>query len=381
MKEDKVSIFDRVRYHFHNLLVKGTFARITAFTIVAVLLCLVFGFILSLVPGPDGDLLTSLWNTTLCALDGGTIAGTEANAGQKAVLFIVTIIGIVFTSVLVGIITTGIEERLEDIAHEGSKVLERRPHVLVLGSTPVTVEVLRSLAQNNERGARVEPIVVLDGERDIVEVSKELDFELKTYAKTKTIYRQGCPYNDEDLKLCSIEHARAVLVTLPNDDEAVKTAFVCATLLLELGHDAPLFVICEEEEAFDLLPKEISERIHLVSPDLMFVRAVETILDERSATQAVVAGDEVEVSDQTERLLITANEFVDREESDDLAIHTLLKLHPLCEKRRAEGKPLEIICMLIFEKSVDPAKVAGAHETILVGRLLADRISSLIERA
>jgi len=381
MKENEASIFDRTRYHFRNALVKGTFARITVLTIVAVLLCFFLGFILSLVPSPDGNLLTSIWNATLCALDGGTIAGMEANTGQKAILFIVTIVGIVFSSVLVGIVTTGIEERLEYMAHEGSKVLERRPHVLVLGSTPVTSEILRSLAQSYESGKKIEPIVVLEGDRDIVDVSKELDFELKAFTKINTIYRQGCPYSEDDLRLCSIERARAVLVTLPSDDEAVKTVLVCATLLQKLGRETPLFVICEEEESFDLLQKEIGERIHLVSPDRTLADAVDAIQGERPATQAVVAGNDVEVSDQTMRLLIAANDLVEREASDDMAIDTLLKLHSLCERRSAEGKPLEIVCMLYYEKNVDPAKVAGAQKTILVGRLLADKISRLIEQA
>ena len=189
MEVQRVSIFSRIRYHFHNLLVRGTAARIIAFTIVTVALCLILGLIFSLVPSEDGDLLTSLWNTTLCALDGGTIAGMEANTGQKAVLFIITLFGIVFSSVLVGIVTNGIEERLDAIAHEGSKVLERRQHVLVLGCVSVTPEILRSLAQNYEHGRHVEPIVVLEEERDIVEVGKELDFELGEFSKTKTIYR------------------------------------------------------------------------------------------------------------------------------------------------------------------------------------------------
>ncbi|MBQ9003664.1 MAG: hypothetical protein IJ087_17610 [Eggerthellaceae bacterium] len=204
-------------------------------------------------------MLTSLWNAMLCALDGGTIAGVEASTGQKAVLFIITIFGIVFTSVLVGIITTGIEEGLDGIAHEGSKVLERRPHVLVLGCMPVTAEILRSLAQHNEQGRYVEPVVVLEEQRDIVEVGKELDFELEAFTKTKTIYRQGCPYSKDDLGLCSIENARAILVTESSDVEAVKTVLVCAALLKELGRDVPLFVVCEKEEAFDLLQEQAGE--------------------------------------------------------------------------------------------------------------------------
>ena len=381
MKEQRVSVFSRVSYHYHNLLVKGTLARVIAFTIVTVALCLILGFILSLVPSSDGSLMTSIWNATLCALDGGTIAGMEANTGQKAVLFVITLFGIVFTSVLVGIVTTGIEEYLEDIAHEGSKVLERRPHVLVLGYTQVTTEILRSLAQNYEHGQHVEPIVVLEEKRDIVEVGKELDFEFEEYDKTKTICRQGCPYSESDLSLCSIENARAILVTAQSDDDAVKTALVCTAVLQKLGRKVPLFVVCENEDAFALLPKEVAEQIDLISPDRMFDRAVEAMQEEHPSMQAFVAGDEFEMSNKTSRLLIAANDCVEREESDDLAIRSLLELHPLCEKRRTEGNPLEIVCMLYYEKNVEPAKRAGADKAVLVGRLLADKISSLIERA
>ena len=380
MKEERVSVFSRARYHFHNLLVRGTAARVIAFTIVTVTLCLILGFILSLVPSPDGDFLTSIWNATLCALDGGTIAGMEANTGQKAVLFIITIFGIVFSSVLVGIVTTGIEERLDYIAHEGSKVLERRPHVLVLGCTPVTAEILLSLAQSHERGPHVEPIVVLEEKRDIVEVGKELDFKLAAFSKTKAIYRQGCPYSKDDLGLCSIENARAILVTAHSDDEAVKTVLVCATLLKKLGRDVPLFVICEDEDAFALLQWEAGELVYLINPDRMLVRAVETMQGEGPSTQSSIAGDKVEVSDQTSRLLIAANDCVEHEESDNLVIRTLLELYPLCEKRRAEGNPLEIVCMLYFEKNVEPAKRAGVDKAVLVGRLLADRIGGLVDQ-
>ncbi|MBQ9003663.1 MAG: hypothetical protein IJ087_17605 [Eggerthellaceae bacterium] len=85
--------------------------------------------------------------------------------------------------------------------------------------------------------------------------------------------------------------------------------------------------------------------------------------------------------DQVNRLLIAANDRVEREASDDLAIGSLLDLRPLCEKRRAQGNPLEIVCMLHFEKNVEPATRAGADETVLVGHLLAEKISSLIEHA
>ena len=223
--------------------------------------------------------------------------------------------------------------------------------------------------------------MVLEEQRDIVEVGKELDFELGAFSKTKSIYRQGCPYSEDDLDLCSIENARAILVTAHSDDEAVKTVLVCAALLQKLARKVPLFVVCEREDAFAPLREETSGLIYLISPDRMLERAVETIQNEHPATQTVIAGEAIEVSDQASRLLIAADDRVERERSNDLAVHSLLDLRPLCERRRAQGNPLEITCMLHLEKNVEPAKRAGAGETVLVGRLLADKISSLIEHA
>lgn len=380
-KGKKASIISIGLYHFHNLLVKGTFARIVAFSIVALVICLVLGLVLSFVPGSDGSMLTSIWNTTLCMLDGGTIAGMEAGSEQTGALFVVTLFGIVFTSVLVGIITTGIEERLEEIAHEGSKVLERRSHVLVLGCAPVTAEILRSLAQNNESGKHVEPVVVLEENRDIVELSKELDHELRAYHKTKTIYRQGCPYDESDLSLCSIENARAILITAQSDNDAVKSVLVCITMMEKIGHEIPVFVVCQNEDDFSLLRREAGGLLYLFCPDRVLDRAVEGMQEKCPALLTCVAGDAVEVSDDISRLLITDNDRVGHHESDDLVIRTLIGLHPLCEQRRAEGNPLEIACMLYFDKNVEPAKCLGVDETVLVGRLLADRIGIHIERA
>ncbi len=379
MKGWLTSILQRARYHMHNLLVRGTAARIIAFTIITMVICLILALILSLVADPEEGLLTSIWNAMLCVLDGGTIAGIEANDGQRAVLFITTLFGIVFTSVLVGIITTGIEERLEKTAHEGSKVLEHRQHLLVLGHTQMTTEVLRKLAQSYGQSRHVKPIVVLEEERDIVEVGKEIESALRNFPKIRGIYRQGCPYSENDLDLCSIENARAIFVTEQRDDDAVKTILVCTSLLKNLGRKIPIFVVCENEDVFDLLPKDVSELIDIISPDTMLARSVEALQYAYPSTQTISAGDAVEFSDQTGCLLITANDHVEREESDNLVVRSLLELRSLCEKRRAEGNPLEIVCMLYFDKNVDSAVHAGADKTVLVGDLLAGQISNLIE--
>jgi hypothetical protein len=63
-------------------------------------------------------------------------------------------------------------------------VLERQEHLLVLGYTSLTPEILHSLAQSNKKGNHTEPIVVLEGEREIVEVSKEIQSRLWGLKKT-----------------------------------------------------------------------------------------------------------------------------------------------------------------------------------------------------
>ena len=381
MKSEEPSLVSRTRYYFHNMIVKGTQARIVAFTIVTLATCVILGIILSLVPGTEGSLLTSIWNTILCALDGGTIAGMEANTGQKAILFTVTLVGIILTSVLVGIITTGIDEWLDDISHEGSKVLERQEHLLVLGYTSLTPEILHSLAQSNEKGSQTVPIVVLEGEREIVEVSKEIQSRLWGLKKTKTIFRQGYPYSEADLDLCSIEHAHSILVTTQSDEEALKTVLVCSGMLQKLGRPTPIFVICENREEFGLVQVESDVPIYLINPVRMLANVVDVMQREHPSTPTVLAGESIEVPDEATHLIITANHDVEREESDNLVLRTLLGLHSLRQKRREEGNPLTITCMLYFDRNVDPIKRAGADETILVGRLLTERVGRLVKLA
>ena len=70
-------------------------------------------------PGLPRDLL----QTMLRILDPGTFSG-DAGWGLRLVTFIVTIFGITVAAVLIGLIATGIESKVEDLRRGRSPVVE-----------------------------------------------------------------------------------------------------------------------------------------------------------------------------------------------------------------------------------------------------------------
>ena len=70
-------------------------------------------------------------------LDAGTMGG-DTGPGFRIVMLLVTIGGIFIVSTLIGILSNGLEERIENLRKGRSLVLENE-HTLILGFTPHVV--------------------------------------------------------------------------------------------------------------------------------------------------------------------------------------------------------------------------------------------------
>ncbi len=66
------------------------------------------------------------------ALDPGTVAGDTGSAGFLLTMLALTLAGLFIVSALIGVIATGIDEKLMQLRKGRSRVLER-DHTLILG--------------------------------------------------------------------------------------------------------------------------------------------------------------------------------------------------------------------------------------------------------
>ncbi|MFJ8398849.1 NAD-binding lipoprotein [Streptomyces microflavus] len=180
--------------------------------------------------------LTAAWRTSAETLRLGAASGTPLRLVLSALLGLVALLCV---STLVGVITTGLAERLAELSRGRSTVLEQG-HVLVLGwSDQVTTVVGELVAAQAPRRPRV--IVVL-ADRDKAEMEQVLTARAGPAVRTRIICRSG-PASDPDvLALVSPRAASTVLVlpsTEPTADAEVLRVLLALRAVLGEGADGP----------------------------------------------------------------------------------------------------------------------------------------------
>lgn len=165
---------DRIRYAFDNFMSRGTVALVGGLGLVSLLMICLAGGIITIggrLLAPEGsDHLTFIeatWVSLMRTLDAGTMGG-DVGWGFRLVMLGVTLGGIFIVSTLIGVLTTGVEGKLDELRKGRSVVLESG-HTLILGWSSQVFTILSELmiANANQRKAR---IVVL-ADRDKVEIA------------------------------------------------------------------------------------------------------------------------------------------------------------------------------------------------------------------
>jgi Trk K+ transport system NAD-binding subunit len=167
--------------------------------------------------------LVAAWKTSAETLRLGSVPGTPLGIVLAALLGVVALLCV---STLVGVITTGLAERMAELSRGRSRVLEAG-HVVVLGWSDQVTTVVSELVTAQERH-RPRAIVVL-ADRDKAEMEQTLAAQAGASRRTRLICRSGPASDPAVLALVSPAAASTVLV-LPSAD-ATADAEVLRTLL------------------------------------------------------------------------------------------------------------------------------------------------------
>ena len=228
----KVSFRHRVRYRFDNLLSRGTWAALlflAGITLAGVLLASAFLAMFSATfdGSQDTSWLEDSWQSMLRVIDPGTMAG-DVGWGTRLLALLITVFGILIAGTLIGLVATGIEQRVGELRRGRSPVVESG-HVVILGASsrlPVVVEQLALAHRSRRRNAIV---VLANREPD------ELWDDVRGYAdslySTRLVFRWGDPTRTSDLAIANVREARAVIVLADDDAGAVKAVLAAGAAL------------------------------------------------------------------------------------------------------------------------------------------------------
>ncbi|HUR16184.1 MAG TPA: hypothetical protein VMZ33_02765, partial [Candidatus Limnocylindrales bacterium] len=213
----------RVRYAFDNYMSRGTIALILGLFLVSLLIIILVSFVVAV----SGTLLEAdetraidlprlMWMSLLRTLDPGTMGGDVGTGPFVFSMLAVTMGGIFIVATLIGVISTGIQSKINELRQGRSIVLEDN-HTVVLGWSTQIFDVIGEivLANANKRNQR---IVVL-ADRDKVDMETEIAQRIPNRKTTRIVCRRGSPMDLDDLALTSLQTARSIIVLSPEGDD------------------------------------------------------------------------------------------------------------------------------------------------------------------
>lgn len=226
----KYRLKDRLSYKFDKEMAKGTIAMVRMLFIITLLVVLIAGVIAAFFTDEGGNnLLMNIWMSLMHAIDAGTLAGDSGSFGFILIMTIVTICGIFVTSVLIGIINSGLETKLETLKKGKSKVLEEN-HIVILGFRSNILTIISQIieANFNHKG---EVVVIMDDNLEAEEMLEAIHTNIPDTKTTEIICRKGNISNLNDIGMCSVESSRSVIINTDNDFSTIKSILAVSSIL------------------------------------------------------------------------------------------------------------------------------------------------------
>jgi voltage-gated potassium channel Kch len=257
----KITLKQRLRYRFDNLMSAGPIALIGWLGLLSLLLVLTAGLIISIVglTQEEGGVLgfgEAAWESLMRTLDPGTM-GDDTGWGYRIVMLGVTLGGIFLVSTLIGILSSGISGKLDELRKGHSFVVEKN-HTLILGWSDKIFPIIQELIIANEN--RKNPSIVILASNDKVEMEDEIKAKIPDSGNTRIICRNGSPIDLDDLKIVNLNEARSILVLSGNELEP--DIHVIKTILAIINnHDrksTPYHIVAEIS---DHKNKEVAEMV------------------------------------------------------------------------------------------------------------------------
>ena len=129
----KNNLFQRFRYWLDKRMARGTGSMICALLFATIFMILFLASILILFGASDEcSPLHAIWDSFATAINAEIPSSSDGSLLFVFINGIAAIIGLFFTSILIGIITTGIETKLQTLRNGNAEVLEN-DHTVILG--------------------------------------------------------------------------------------------------------------------------------------------------------------------------------------------------------------------------------------------------------
>lgn len=261
-----------LRYRFDNFMARGGrsiylslgvmfLCTLAAIGLLRLFILLAFGN-----AGTDAkDAPRNLYFTFLQMMDPGTMAlDVTSPLPFKVAAVLAALCGVVLLSFLIGLITTGLHQKLNELKKGHSKVAEDG-HTLILGWNERVVEILRELVIANE--SEESPSVVILAEEDKEKMDDYLKLHLPATGNTRIVTRSGSVSSLVNLDIVSVNTCKSAIVlascsgSASREEKFLSDAKVIKTILAIVAMRAEGQVLNVVAEVFEKKNRNIVRQV------------------------------------------------------------------------------------------------------------------------
>ena len=245
----KRSLRERISYWIDCMMSKGTIAMSILLFAVTFAIVIVIGVIASFT-SDEGGVLYQVWFSLMQTLDAGNLSGVATdNIAYLILMFLATLCGLFLTSVLIGVIATGVEDKLSNL-RKGTSVVQEDGHTIIIGFDNNIYAIIQELIEANSN--RKNACIVVLGEQPKEEMEDAISSHIQNTATTRVICRSGNLHETYALERCSVETCKSVIVNVHDDAETIKVLLALSTYIKnkELNNPNLRFIVSLQDNQY-----------------------------------------------------------------------------------------------------------------------------------
>ena len=224
------TIKDRFLYWFDTKMSSGSLTLIRFLILSSVIFVLGMTGIAILLGFNDGQEARGIiWDGFSTIINAWMPSYADGPAGYLVIMAVIAIAGLLFTSVLIGIITSSMEARIMNLRKGNSSVLEK-DHTVILGFFPGEYTLIRQLVL----AAGTKPAVLVIGspmEKDQTETL--IRDNVRIPKNVKIICRTVDLFDPSSIERLSLETCRNIVISPMDDNSTTKALLAVSSLITD----------------------------------------------------------------------------------------------------------------------------------------------------
>jgi Trk K+ transport system NAD-binding subunit len=273
--EGKGEFMKRIKYFFDRKIASGTGPLLLWVGILSFSCLIVFAtiwtFIITDRVGKPQSFIETFWVALGVAIDPGLVL--EPGWPNRIFLFLVAIFGIFFLSTLIGILTSGLTEKLYDLRRGRSLVLEEG-HTIILGWSAKIGPIISELILANLSVKRAKIVVLAD--IDKIKMEEYIYSIVGRKHTTEIICRNGTHTEIQNIKILNPENSKSIIILKENnnpDDTPTIKSILALKKILKVESSIPIITEISDPQNIEAA-LSIDPNIAIVRPNELITRLI-----------------------------------------------------------------------------------------------------------